>query len=374
VRSSSKVGWAYYAERPTPYEWVDEEEAAKPLLGESDVGELSVSFIPGLKLWIMMYGGGLTQTPLRIFAKFALSPYPWGPWTKYDLDLTEGNAFGQANQGPYGFYIIDRFTRWDDLNHQATLYFTVSENDLGGTNIYRTHLVKSVLTFQPIIEVPSAAVTVSPSTVTSGEDATVTLTLAHPFSIAIGFKTSIYYPGVASVSFSSDPETIVWSKVVVIDKGDTEARFQLFTQPRTSTFVTYTVEIHAEYMNEPGTPVSGALTVEPTVKDGILSGLTLFANTVRGGRSVQGEVTLEEAVATDTPVSVVALDPGGGPESGPSDAVSLDPLDGVVTVPHGSTMKQFTINANNVPNTRQVTIVANAVVAKRAHLTVERSG
>jgi hypothetical protein len=105
---------------------------------------------------------------------------------------------------------------------------------------------------------------------------------------------------------------------------------------------------------------------------GVLSGLTLFADTVRGGGSVQGQVTLELPVSTDTPVSVVALDPGGG-FSGPSDAVSLDPLDGVVNVLQGRTMRQFTINANKVAQTKQVVIVASAGVTKKAHLTVERS-
>jgi len=149
MRDSSKASWIYYA---GDHDWVHEEEKAKPLLGltlsERLVGELSVSFIPGLNLWIMMYSGGFNP-------RFALSPTPWGPWIKHNLNLQPNEPDGAFSQthtttSPYGFYIIDRFTEWNGVNNQATIYFTVSENDLDHTGIYRTHLVKSVLTFEKV--------------------------------------------------------------------------------------------------------------------------------------------------------------------------------------------------------------------------------
>lgn len=372
VAGPSKSGWIYYAGDPDPLEWLDEPEAAKPLLGESVVGELSVAFIPGLRQWIMLYGGGLNP----IAASCRMAPNPWGPWTKLadsgNLILSDGRVnggFGQSQTGPYGLYIIDRFTRWDPAAVQATLWFPASEND-SGSGIYRTHLVKTVLAFDalPPKRLPGVVINVVPDTVTSGEDATATISLAEPFGFDLEFDISVFFPGASDVQTDTAK--------TFIRAGDTAVQFRVTTEPRTD-FRDYSAQIEASYIapqlpDDPRETADGRINVKPPIEVGILSSISLFPSSrVRAGESIQARVSLEGPVEVPTDVSVGAFDPGVvSPVEGPTDAVTLSR--DVVTIPAHGTSGQFEIHANDVTQDRQVTILAIAVVQKRTHLTVER--
>ena len=372
----SKSGWTYYTGDPSPYDWRDEPESAKPLLGlgagNGFVGELSVGFIPGIQQWIMLCGGGLNPITARCF----MAPMPWGPWTPIPtatpgiLSLCDGRpngAFTQTRIAPYGFYIIDRYTRWDPATAKATLWFPVSENEDRGTDgIYCTHLVRLVLQYEEITppSLPHAKLEIFPDTIKSGEHATATISLDAPFIGDLDFDVHIYYPGASDLHADTNR--------VLIKAGQTTALVRLEAESRTGTFRAYTSQIEVHYTSPslPGLEAGTAaqITINPSVVAGILNSLRLSSNTVTAGGTVDGLVTLDEPVDTPTNVSLTARDAGGGiVNSGTSNAVSMDEI---VTVPKGATGAHFQIHVNTMSNDRDVTIFAYAVYEKRAHLTV----
>jgi hypothetical protein len=111
-------------------------------------------------------------------------------------------AFTQTIIPPYGFYIIDHYTRWDPATAKATLWFPVSENEGKGTDgIYRTHLVRLVLQYEEITHpsLPHAKLEISRDTIQSGERATPTISLDAPFTGDLDFDIHIYYPGASDL-------------------------------------------------------------------------------------------------------------------------------------------------------------------------------
>lgn len=378
--------WLYYAGDSPLGSWRSEPEAAVPLLDNSRdfVGELSVAFIPGLGQWIMLYGGALN--PIR--ACCSMAPNPWGPWRNLPLPshaderhLEQGclyldgddrdgvyrlnGGFGQPNVGPYAFYIIERYTRWDPAAAQATLWFTASENDMRGSRIYRTHLVRSVLQFEPLT-LPQVRIDVVPDTIRAGEDATATISLFEPFRWDLEIDGVVYYPDAARVRV--DPTK------TSIKAGDTAAMLHVTTE-EAENFKKYTAQIEASYiapqLEAPRATADGHIDIKPTHDVGILGAISLSSRTVSAGATVHAYVYLEGPVAVPTDVSVGAFDPPGIVVQGQTDVVTLST--NVVTIPANTTIGQFEIRANtNVLSAREVIIIASAVVEKRAHLTVER--
>lgn len=94
------------------------------------VGEFSVSWVPGLRRWILLKGG----------VAALVAPVPWGPWES--VQPGDGFAKGTALQSlitaypwganpAYGNYIVNRFTEWSVDDGAATIYFVTSFNSKG---------------------------------------------------------------------------------------------------------------------------------------------------------------------------------------------------------------------------------------------------
>lgn len=108
---------------------------------ENNVGEFSVSWIPHLRHWVMLYGG----------VSVRVAPTPWGPWSKAENVLTpektppctllmaangcpgkrdywsalhKGSHFEAG--GYYAPYILDRYTRAGDGPGASTIYWVLS--------------------------------------------------------------------------------------------------------------------------------------------------------------------------------------------------------------------------------------------------------
>jgi hypothetical protein len=123
--------------------WSSHQPSAAPLFLHNQVGELSVSFIEPLGLWLMLYNA---HRPRGINGRVALSP--WGPWSDpvivfdpvlgykhfmHEKDFDDGVSDpGREHEwgGEYGPYIIDRYTRAvEDIKtdaRQAQIYFLLS--------------------------------------------------------------------------------------------------------------------------------------------------------------------------------------------------------------------------------------------------------
>ncbi len=133
--------------------WSDRQEDAVFLFDDSKskwfgnnkavVGELSVAFLPQIRRWMLLYGGVVVRW----------ADYPWGPWSEaialFDFSRDHASPgdpndtrprFIQPGGGPYGPYIIPRFTEYDALTHEVTIYYTMST-----WKPYQVMLMKTVL-------------------------------------------------------------------------------------------------------------------------------------------------------------------------------------------------------------------------------------
>lgn len=113
--------------------WTDQEEEAQPIVTHPTIGDLSVTYLRDLGLWLMTYD---SRNPQGIVMRYAAQP--WGPWSeaavifnarrdeamgKFIHDPRAANEDGLAGPvatdrdpglvsgGAYAPYIIERFTR-----------------------------------------------------------------------------------------------------------------------------------------------------------------------------------------------------------------------------------------------------------------------
>ena len=136
--------------------WSENEDDAIPLFSQPFVGELSVSYNPFLRKWLMLYN---CDPPRGI--NFRSADVPWGPWSEPQVlfDPWEDNGychfmhvnwqFSQCDSvhdpdrqyewgGEYGPYQFEDLATGDDST--TTLYFTLST-----WNPYTVVLMKSTL-------------------------------------------------------------------------------------------------------------------------------------------------------------------------------------------------------------------------------------
>ena len=131
--------------------WASDEARAVQLFDQPTIGDLSVSFVPQLGLWVMLYDAWPGR-PDRPDAGIQLrtSPTPWGPWSAAEsvlrpVEAARGKLIHMANtddglewpikkfngasrsseQGAiYAPYVIERFTRVE--GDRLKLYYTLS--------------------------------------------------------------------------------------------------------------------------------------------------------------------------------------------------------------------------------------------------------
>jgi hypothetical protein len=136
--------------------WSADEDDAAPLFSQPCVGELSVSFNPFLRKWLMLYN---CDSPRGI--NFRTADAPWGPWSEprvlFDPWLDNGYCHfihvnwefqqcdsvhdpGKENTwgGEYGSYQFEELAIGNDST--TTIYFTMST-----WNPYTVVLMKSTL-------------------------------------------------------------------------------------------------------------------------------------------------------------------------------------------------------------------------------------
>jgi hypothetical protein len=169
VAIESRQAWRYAVTdgAGTLVRWSQDESEATPLFNQPCggstpcmIGELSVTWNPYLRKWLMLYGHG---NPWGI--NYRVADRPWGPWSPPNLlfsavcdrgnchfmhvdwdfrncDSVYDSMFGSSRQGEgageYGPYVISRFTRGDATS--TTIYYLMST-----WNPYQVVLMKSTL-------------------------------------------------------------------------------------------------------------------------------------------------------------------------------------------------------------------------------------
>jgi len=130
--------------------WSESESAAQSLFHDPVIGELSVAWNQYLERWIMLYLGVAMRS----------APLPWGNWSAKQVLFNPFTDDGYEHfihlpghdnitdplredeiGGPYGPYIIDKFTKGSDQN--STIYFTLSTLNPYTTVLMQAQLEKS---------------------------------------------------------------------------------------------------------------------------------------------------------------------------------------------------------------------------------------
>lgn len=83
--------------------WTDVEADAAPIIEHPTIGDLSVTYVPEIGLWLALYDG---LSPRGVVLRYA--PQPWGPWSAPEI-LWDG-----SRDGGYGDFIHTPFRTKDD--------------------------------------------------------------------------------------------------------------------------------------------------------------------------------------------------------------------------------------------------------------------
>jgi len=218
-----------------------------------------------------------------------------------------------------------------------------------------------------IIEPPAIAdFTIAPQAVTTGQNATATLTLAAPYAAQLQVN-------LLPLNTFADVQASV-----PIPAHQTTVTFPITTPARNYAFPPQTVQIQASYANINAT---AQLTVEPSVVAGIVHSVTLNPSLVPNGGQTTATVTLVSAVNVPTTVNLTSLPAlpatqlGGSP---PTEVGGQSPLianlPNQITIPAGSTQGTFVIKTKNTApavRNRTALIEAIAIHLAFASLTLE---
>ncbi|HXT44852.1 MAG TPA: DUF4185 domain-containing protein [Pseudonocardiaceae bacterium] len=138
-------GFLFYAGGTSQPQWSSNEEAAIPLFGEGNVGELSIRWNPLLAAWTCLYNADWPADRASVGGiVMRWAKHPWGPWSEGDVAFSVNDGLGKFMHlpnvdrtqegfgidrsadlaGMYGPYQIPQHTRKTD--HGARIYFAMS--------------------------------------------------------------------------------------------------------------------------------------------------------------------------------------------------------------------------------------------------------
>lgn len=131
----------YYAGPEAP--WSERESDAVALFSVPNVTQLSVSWVPEARRWLMLYSRAFPDSPREgIVCRAAALPWDWSVEATI-FDPNRDGAFGRYMREPgrgglltrllrpgsgwaYAPFLLDRYTRWDPRKQTATIYYLMS--------------------------------------------------------------------------------------------------------------------------------------------------------------------------------------------------------------------------------------------------------
>jgi hypothetical protein len=197
-----------------------------------------------------------------------------------------------------------------------------------------------------------ANLTVTPTTVTAGGNATGTVAIEVPYAADLTVTLHSSVPSFASVPAS-----------VPISNGGTVAHFTVTTPANPAAFPTMTVRIDAAALDA---AANTTIYVKPSVTVGTLRTFSISPASVHAGARATGTVTLEAPVGTLTRVGLAAPSPGAGPGTASSNVT----LPSEVDIQAGQVQGSFSIQTRVGASGHVVPIMAVAVATKFASLTI----
>ncbi len=204
-------------------EWTSNEEEATVLFTQSCVGELSVSYNPFLKCWILLYN---CDSPRGINCRVA--EHPWGPWSQpfviFNPDVDMGYCYfihasweakncdsvhdvGRENEwgGEYGAYQFEQLAKGEE--GETTIYYTLST-----WNPYTVVLMKTVLK-NPSVNVRS---------MTTDLNDTELALYPNPANESVTCRFNHYRSGMGNIILRNVLGQPVASQQIVVRKGVNE--------------------------------------------------------------------------------------------------------------------------------------------------------
>jgi hypothetical protein len=107
----------------------DEKENTIPVLGDTQLGELSFCWNPFLRRWLLVYQAGYRGIG-GVWLRSAR--WPWGPWSEPQLLFNNEDGhllrdpFIDSGGAAYAPYVISRYNKWDSSSQHATICYTMS--------------------------------------------------------------------------------------------------------------------------------------------------------------------------------------------------------------------------------------------------------
>ncbi|HTC36045.1 MAG TPA: hypothetical protein VK724_21885 [Bryobacteraceae bacterium] len=187
-----------------------------------------------------------------------------------------------------------------------------------------------------------ASLSVAPSSVTSGQAATGTVTLASPAPA-----------GGVTVGLASNNPAATVAPSVTVPAGQATATFPVST---TTVSTPATASITATSANTQ----AATLTVNPAAgpQSALISGFSISPSTVSGGQSATGTVTLAQAA------------PSGGASVNLASSSSAAKVPASVTIPAGQTTATVPVSTSTVSSSTTAVITATSANSQAATLTV----
>ncbi len=198
------------------------------------------------------------------------------------------------------------------------------------TASYASLSMTAALTVNPVAAAVLNAISVSPSTIVSGQSGSGTVNLSGPAGAG----------GAVVILSSSNPAVASAPVSVTVPQGATSVTFTLTTD---SIAAATSVTLTAAYA---GVSKTVAVTINPA--PAALSGVSVSPSTISNGQSSTGTVSLTAAAGAGG--AVITLSTSN------STAASVATS---VTVPQNSTSATFTVTGGNVSATTSVTVIAS---------------
>jgi len=219
-------------------EWTTDEEEATALFTQSCVGELSVSYNPFLKSWILLYN---CDSPRGINCRVA--EHPWGPWSQpfviFNPDVDMGYCYfihaswdakncdsvhdaGRENEwgGEYGAYQFEQLAKGDE--GETTIYYTLST-----WNPYTVVLMKTVLKSPPV----------NVQSVTTDLNNIQLVLYPNPANELIMCRFNHYRTGRGNIILRNILGQTIASKQILVRKGVNKCHLSIIEYPQGVYFV-----------------------------------------------------------------------------------------------------------------------------------------